>query len=93
MKKVNGLKVLQTFIMYVGASGQSVTMCEILHTTRDYTGYQMALLFIEGVLSRFKASGGMGGAMASRRLVAGFSMTDQDMASMNGISVQFNQLK
>ncbi len=95
VNKVNGLKVLQTFIMYVGACGLSITLCEILHTTRDYSGYQMALLFIESQLSRFKAEapGGVGGAMASRSLVAAFSMTDKDMASMNGISVQYNKLK
>ena len=92
---VNGHKVLQTSMLFIDELGNTVTLCEILHTTRDFLGYEMVFLFIESHLSRLKKedADGVGGAVASRSLLPAFTMTDKDTACLNAISLAFNHVK
>ena len=63
--KVDELKVLQTFVLYIDEFGTSMTLCEILHTTRDCYGYLACLQYIDRELSRVLSSKG-GPTLASR---------------------------
>lgn len=91
--KIDGRKVLQTRVLIIDDHGGTHKLCELLHTTRDYLGYLQPLQFIEQQLSRLGEDSNAGCAMAARRLLPAYTMTDKDMAMLNALSKLFNGVK
>ena len=92
---VGGHKVLQARALYIDPGGRTRQLFEILVTGRDYMATLLPLQFVEQQLSRIAAEGpgGAGCAIASRKLLPAFCMTDKDMATLNALSKCFNGVK
>jgi hypothetical protein len=92
---IKEVKVLQTFVLHIDEVGNTMMLCEILHTTRNFLGYLQCFQFIDMQLSKLKPDGpgGIGSTMTMRNMLPGFTMTDKDLASLNALSVCFNGMK
>ncbi len=86
MKPLGPHKVLVTSILHVDESGNSLLLCEIFHTSRDYMPTLQCLQFLESQLSRIAPAKDEAVSMASRAALPSFAMTDKDGATQNALA-------
>ncbi len=96
IKPLGNHKVFHGPLLHVDPDTKaSLLLAEVVTTQRDYLALLQVTQFIEQQLSRVEAQGpgGAGVAMAARRLLPSFVMTDKDMPSLNAFSKAFNGVK
>ncbi len=87
IRHLEGRKVMQTKILFIGPNEQSVKLCEILHTGRDYFPLLTVLQFLERQLSCIKAADDSdpGHRTAGKSVLPGYVFSDKCLVACNSV--------
>ena len=89
----NGLKVFSHLLLHLDEGGRAQLLCEVITTVRNYTALLGPLNFLEEQLSRLYPPGPRDSRMAAQSVMPGYTMTDRDLATLNGLCRTYNGMK
>ena len=95
MKDICGRKVLHTLFLHLNADGGTSELAEIITTCRDCYVYRSGLQCLTRLISKLVKADHSDPAccLASRKVLPSFIMSDQDLALLNGCSLEMNGVK